>query len=81
MGPSTCHRQQRVDELTAEGRFGIAEIKQILSDHDGGDTAICRHDVSENISTNGAVIISPQTGEIHACRSYPHSGSWQSFSF
>ena len=81
MGQSTCNRQMRINELTQTGQFDEAKIKEMLSDHEGGDLAICRHDVSESISTNASIIISPETGEIHACRSHPHSGIWQSFTF
>lgn len=81
MGPSTCHRQKRVDELSDKKNFNIESIKNILSDHKGGDLAICRHDVDEGISTNASVIIEPEKGVIHACRSNAHEGIWQSFSF
>jgi len=81
MGQSTCNRQQRIDHLCQDKTFDIAVLKTLLSDHEGDDLAICRHDVSEGISTNATVIMSPETGEIHACRSHPHIGKWQSFSF
>ena len=81
MGPSTCQRQKRIDELLQKEHFSIQSIKEILSDHDGGELAICRHDVGEGISTNGSVIIEPENGTIHACRSFPHEGKWQKFSF
>ena len=81
MGPSTCQRQIRIDQLIDRPSFSLAGIKEILSDHDGDQLAICRHDVGEGISTNGSVIIEPQTGTIHACRSYPHEGIWQKFTF
>ena len=80
MGPSTCQRQKRIDHLLNRETFSVGSIKEILSDHDGDDLAICRHDVGEGISTNGTVIIEPQSGAIHACRSYPHEGIWQKFS-
>ena len=80
MGPSTCRRQQRIDQLLNRDSFSFNDIKEILSDHEGGELAICRHDVGEGISTNGAVIMEPQNGIIHACRSYPHEGKWQKFS-
>jgi isopenicillin-N N-acyltransferase like protein len=79
MGDSTCHRQSRVDQLTAKGDFSIEDIKTILSDHDGGDFSICRHSDENGISTNASVIIEPQNGRIHACRSHPHSANWQTF--
>lgn len=81
MGPSTCQRQKRIDELLKRNEFSVESIKEILSDHDGGQLAICRHDVGEGISTNATVIMDPQNGVLHACRSYPHEGNWQKFSF
>ena len=80
MGPSTCQRQKRIDVLLDRTEFSVDSIKEILSDHDGDQLAICRHDVGEGISTNATVIMDPQNGVVHACRSYPHEGIWQKFS-
>ena len=56
--------------------IGIDDLKCMLSDHDGGpNRCICRHD-AEGVSTNATVILSPATGEIHACRGQPHAGQW-----
>lgn len=76
--PSTAHRQERLGELleTHDQGMGIGELKRFLSDHEGGEArCICRHDC-EDVSTNAAVIMSPATREIHACRSQPHVGQW-----
>jgi len=81
MGESTQYRQKRIDSLVSDGAIGVSEIKEILSDYDGGDLAICRRDVGEGISTNGSVIIEPEAGRIHACRSLPDEGVWQTFEF
>ena len=80
MGPSTCQRQKRIDQLLKREEFSVDSIKEILSDHDGDQLAICRHDVGQGISTNATVIMDPQNAVIHACRSYPHEGIWQKFS-
>ena len=80
MGPSTCARQKRIDQLLDRESFSVESIKEILSDLDGGELAICRHDVGEGISTNGSVIMEVENGIIHACRSYPHEGKWVKFS-
>lgn len=79
MGQSTCHRQTRVNELTNEGQFDVQRIKEVLSDHDGDELSICRHSDEAGISTNASVIIEPEDGLIHACRSHPHSAEWQTF--
>lgn len=81
--PSTNHRQKRLTELLRNHTSPISmnDVKQFLSDHDGGpDRCICRHD-HDNISTNAAVILSPATLEIYACRSHPHTGQWTTCTF
>lgn len=75
---SSIHRQERLDQLmqSHDGCIGIEDIKRFLSDHEGGqERCLCRHDFN-GVSTNAAVIMSPGTGEIHACRSQPHVGQW-----
>ena len=78
---TTCssYRQQRLEDLLEQHEtVGIDDIKRMLSDHEGGDNAVCRHDLPPTgISTNAAVILSPETGEIHACRGQPHVGRWR----
>jgi isopenicillin-N N-acyltransferase like protein len=81
MGASTQHRQKRIDELMSSGSFNIENLKKFLADPDGGNLAICRYDCDGYISTNGSVIISPETGEIQACRSQPDIGKWEKFTF
>ncbi len=81
---STCHRQARLEHLLQShpGPIGVADLKTMLADHDGGDEAICRHHVPPNdISTNASVIMCPATGEIHACRGQPHVGQWLTRAF
>jgi isopenicillin-N N-acyltransferase-like protein len=76
---STTCRQRRVGQLLgAAGRVDVAAVKTLFSDHDGGDNAICRHDLPPNhITTNACVIMRPQSGEIHACRGPAHLGIWR----
>lgn len=77
-GPSTTHRQKRLTQLLEShaGAIGLEDLKDYLSDHDGGEgCCICRHDF-EAVSTNATVVLSPGTCEIHACRSQPHVGEW-----
>lgn len=76
--PSSRHRQQRLSDLldSHPGPIGVEDITGYLSDHTGGaDRCICRHD-HDGVSTNAAVILSPATREIHACRAQPHVGAW-----
>jgi isopenicillin-N N-acyltransferase like protein len=76
-GPSSRHRQQRLEHLlSAPAPIGIDNLKTFLSDHEGGsDRCICRHDFAQ-ASTNATVIMSPDSRQIHACRSQPHVGEW-----
>jgi len=79
-GDSTFHRQTRLSALmqSHEGQIGVEAVKGMLSDHEGGELAICRHHGADGVSTNACIIMSPGTHEIHACRSQPHEGSWVS---
>ncbi len=76
---STSCRQSRLSFLM-ESRgvdIGVNDIKEMLSDHDGGEDAICRHgEKASDITTNACVIMSPETREIHACRGPAHWGQW-----
>lgn len=76
---STACRQERVTQLFhAMAPVGVEEVKRIFSDHEGGDNAVCRHDLPPNhISTNACVILRPADGEIHACRGPAHLGIWR----
>ncbi len=77
---STLHRAERLKELLESrgDKISIQDIKDSLSDHEGGqDRCLCTHDY-EGSSTAASVIMSPDTGEIHACRSQPHVGKWVS---
>ncbi len=79
-GDSTCFRQQRLTALIDEypGRIGVGDLKRFLSDHEGGELGICRHRFPPtDISTNACVIMSPEAGEIHACRGQAHAGAWE----
>jgi isopenicillin-N N-acyltransferase-like protein len=77
---STCFRQTRLSELiqNAAGAITVENLKEFLSDHAGGADAICRHaENGEDVATNACVIMSPQTGEFHACRGQGHLGQWR----
>ncbi|MBI2191348.1 MAG: hypothetical protein HYU36_05135 [Planctomycetes bacterium] len=75
---STCFRQERLTRLLEShpGPISVESLKWILSDHEGGPLAICRHDGPDRMSTNACVVLCPSAGEIHACRAQPHLGRW-----
>ncbi len=77
---STCFRQQRLEALidTHDGPISVEDLKAFFADHEGGELSLCRHrNMPGNVSTNAAVILSPQTGELHACRGQAHAGEWR----
>jgi isopenicillin-N N-acyltransferase-like protein len=74
---SSLARQQRLSALL-DGHadpLSVETVKAMLSDHEGVELAICRHD-HEDLNTNACVILSPETREIHACRGQAHAGTW-----
>ena len=77
---STRFRQQRLTDLLNRHRepLTIDDARALLCDREGGDLAICRYCTGPNdVSTNAAVIMRPQAGELHACRAQPDRGVWQ----
>ncbi|MFW6060977.1 MAG: C45 family autoproteolytic acyltransferase/hydrolase [Phycisphaeraceae bacterium] len=77
---STTFRQQRLTELMENHRapLGIDHLQRLLADREGGDRAINRYSSPPfDISTNAAVIMSPATRELHACRAQPDRGQWR----
>lgn len=80
---STHYRQKRLEQLISgiPEKISLADIKEFLSDHEGGeDRCLCRHNYN-GLSTNASVVIFPCSGEIHACKGQPHSGKWLRKSF
>lgn len=75
---SSLHRQSRFEGILNRRQYPISvdDLKECLSDHDGEDMAICRHDGPDGSSTNASVIMCPEDRTIHACRSQPHVGEW-----
>ena len=57
------------DSLTPETMI------EFLSNHDDGPGAICRHDL-DDVSSNGAVVMSPQLGLMKVCHGYPCEAEW-----
>ncbi len=76
-GDSSRARLRRLESLVDRHTdpIGIQDLKVMLSDHEGGNNAICRHNAPPvGVSTNACVVLSPETREIHACRGQPHVG-------
>lgn len=82
-GSSTSCRQARLSTLLENRapKVSVENLKEMLSDHENGEDAICRHGkTGEEVSTNACVIMSPETGEMHACRGQAHKGVWRTVS-
>ncbi|MFO7565775.1 MAG: C45 family peptidase [Enhygromyxa sp.] len=74
---SSHARQDRLEQLIAEdcGSADLDGAKRWLSDRENGDKAISRTDF-EGISSNGAVVMEPESGIIHAVHGPPHAANW-----
>ncbi len=75
---SSCARQSRLEEIfgaTKAGDFDLDLAKRGLSDRENAENAICRYDFN-GISTNGAVVMSPELPGIWACHGQPDKGTW-----
>ena len=77
--PSTSSpfRQQRLEAVIARdsGSAVLDSAKAWLGDRENGENAISRSDFN-NISTNGAVVMEPQSGTIHASHGPTHEATW-----
>jgi isopenicillin-N N-acyltransferase like protein len=69
---SSRARQARIETWLGERSGDIDEgiLKQALGDRSGGALSVCRFDPM-GISTNGAVVMSPESGAIEACQGQP----------
>lgn len=74
---SSHARQLRLESLIAEdrGRADLDAAKRWLADREGGVNAISRTDF-DGISSNGAVVMQPETGTIHVAHGPPHLAKW-----
>ena len=74
---SSHARQLRLESLIAEdcGRADLDAAKRWLSDRAGGVNAISRTDF-DGISSNGAVVMQPESGTIHVAHGPPHLAEW-----
>jgi isopenicillin-N N-acyltransferase like protein len=74
---SSHARQDRLEQLIAEdcGDADLEAAKRWLSDRENGENAISRTDY-DGISSNGAVVMEPETGTILAGHGPPHATTW-----
>jgi len=73
---SSQARHARMQELLRESdRIDGAFLERCLADGENGKLAICRDDF-EGISTNAAIVLSPDGGVLRACRGLPSRGAW-----
>jgi hypothetical protein len=65
-------RLARMRELLAAraGKIDAAFLRDCYADSAGGSLAICRRDF-DGISTNGASVMTPETGELWGCAGVP----------
>jgi len=74
---SSHTRLARMRALIAghEPPVGLDDLRGFLSDREHGENAISRVDFG-GISSNGAVIMSPDGPSMWACHGVPHEGTW-----
>lgn len=70
----------RYDRLTAlieaeRGGANLDAAKRWFGDRNNGENAISRTDF-DGVSSNGAVVMEPESGTIHACHGPPHQNAW-----
>lgn len=74
---SSHARQLRLESLIADdcSRADLDAAKRWLSDRENGVNAISRTDF-DGISSNGAVVMQPESGTIHVAHGPPHLAQW-----
>jgi isopenicillin-N N-acyltransferase-like protein len=74
---SSHARQLRLERLIGDdyGRADLDAAKRWLSDRAGGVNAISRTDF-DGITSNGAVVMQPESGSIHVAHGPPHLAQW-----
>lgn len=77
MASSHC-RQARMGALLGAERAPLTpeRVMALLADHDGGGNAICRHDFA-GISSNGAMVMEPESRSAWIIHGPPCSGRWE----
>ncbi|MEE2903105.1 MAG: C45 family peptidase [Myxococcota bacterium] len=75
---SSLCRISRMNQLISSAppeSLSPEKMIEFLSDHEDGPGAICRHDL-DDVSSNGAVVMSPEIGLMKACHGYPCEAQW-----
>jgi hypothetical protein len=73
---SSQARLARMQELLRDAdRIDGAFLERCLADTANGKLAICRDDF-EGISTNAALVLSPDAALLRACQGLPSHGAW-----
>lgn len=75
--PSSKNRFERMTSLLEESdSVSEEDLCKFLSDTEGGELAVSRHDY-DGISTNAAVVITPSTRSINAVHGPPDENPWR----
>jgi isopenicillin-N N-acyltransferase like protein len=74
---SSHARQKRMEALLSQhhGAVDVELVRGFLADRENGDNAICR-DGEGGISTNGAIVLSPEGPAVQACQGPPDRARW-----
>jgi isopenicillin-N N-acyltransferase-like protein len=88
--PDSFSRQERIVRLIEErfGRLTVADLEQILADHDGYPVGICRHPhdgagdsiLPKTGKTVAAIIAEPAYGRLHIARGNPCENRFATYS-
>ena len=79
---SSCARLERARELAEGDGFTVAGLREVLSDHENGENAICRHaDEPKAVKTVFWCIADVTAGEITYGRGNPCDSEAQVYSF
>ena len=79
---SSCARLDRARELAAGDGFTVERLREVLSDHENGENAICRHgDEPKSVKTVFWCVADVTAGEITYGRGNPCDSEAQVYSF
>ena len=76
----SCPRRDRMRTLVKEhwGNITVDTMKELLADHEGDPSAICRHGAANMISVSG-YIAEPAKGLLHVRRGLGCTGTWTAY--
>jgi isopenicillin-N N-acyltransferase like protein len=80
--PDSAPRTERLQALLAARRGAITlhTVQQALRDHEGGETAICRHEPGRPMQTIASIIAEPGQGRLHVARGNPCQRDYVTYS-